>query len=306
MDPNDIMDRIMSAPSTVGAGTVLRSQQQNTGRVYVGGTGSTSVRVPISTTIRPNTTGASNRQRLDGGSAAPRSTRSKKTETAPGVQIVNDLRPTDELRGKVYEWYGTPAFDRWGDHLVKLGLIDEEDARNLAVLDDVWQDVLEYSEKLTGAGHRKTPFQVAELLAGAGAAGGSGRGGGGSGASAPFSGVKRTRSTNVDLTDPATARAIVHDSLSSMLGRRATDEELRKFTGLINAAERGNPTVTETATTYQDGDAVSQSSTTTGGLTATGRQQLVEEDAMALPEFGAYQAASTYFNALLGSIGSPV
>lgn len=205
----------------------------------------------------------------------------------------------------IYQVQGTKEYDRWGDKLVELGLIDEGDNRNFAVLDDWWQQVIDYTAKFTAVGKRLTPWQVVELMAATGASGSGGSGGSGGGDGA-FTGRRTATSTSVDLTDPATAKALVNRTLSQILGRNANDDEVAAFRSAINSAEQASPTVTNTTTEYADGVATSQSSTTSGGLTDAGRQQMVMDDAMQKPEYGAYQAASTYFNAMTQAIQSPV
>jgi hypothetical protein len=257
--------------------------------------------------------------RLDDGSPSPGRTTGRKTETAPGVILTDDVRPADDVAGMVAEWYGTPAFDRWGQHLLKLGLIDPGDETSFEILDEAWRDAVALASRFPPS-KRITPFEAARLMAktgGAAARSGGGRGGGGgsrygTAREAAFTGARTvtSRQQNVDLTDPKTARAIANDALSQYLGRAATDEEITAFTASINAAERANPTVTDTTTTanYVEGEQTSQSSssTTSGGVTAAARNQIVADAAMQKPEYGAYQAASTYWNALLQSIGAPV
>ena len=219
--------------------------------------------------------------------------------TGSSTPMLRDERGESEARAKVYDWYGSKDFDRWGDTLLDLGLIEDGEQRNLEVLDEWWQRTIDESIKFTAAGKSLTPWMVVRALAktGAGFDGAGGRGGG----VTPFSGDRKTRSMSVDLTDPKTAKGIINDALSRRLGRAATDEEIRRFTEVINSAERDNPRVTDTTTTYEEDRAVAQSSTTSGG---TNPVEVVDEQAMQAPEYGAYQSASTYFNALLGTIGT--
>jgi hypothetical protein len=150
------------------------------------------------------------------------------------------------------------------------------------------------------AGKKITPWKAAELMS----QGGGDRRYGSSGGA--FTGNRSSTSTSVDLTDPATAKAIMNDRLSQALGRAARPEELSQFVQVLNSAERANPTVTTSNTRYDQGEAVSQSSTTSGGLTGAGRSQMVLDRAQALPEYGAVQAATTYFNATVDALDSPV
>ena len=205
----------------------------------------------------------------------------------------------------MFEWYGTPAFDRWGKYLLDLGLIEEEEVGDLEVLDKWWQEGLDLSARFyqNGGprGKRVTPREALRALAETGGAGAGSRG-----RSAGFTGRRTQTSRDVDLTNPETAKAIVNDVLADALGRAATDDELEAFRSALNAHERANPRVTTTTTDFEDGQAVSSSSTSQGGVDGAGRQQIALDKAMSMPEYGAYQAAATYFPVLAQAIQSPV
>lgn len=198
----------------------------------------------------------------------------------------------DAASNLLYEWFGTEEFDAWGDLLVEQGWVDEADSRDFDTLNRVWQMAITKSAQFTEAGRNLTPWDVVTLMS---PLGGSGGGRGGSGG-----GPTTTVSTSVNLTDPDTARAIVNRALSAKLGRAANDEEVASFISVLNSAERAAPTTT-TSTRSADGSRVS--STTTGGIAAPGREQLAIDEAMENPEYGAYQAASTYYNALISALG---
>lgn len=224
------------------------------------------------------------------------------SEMAPGgVVRRDDYKSLSEAQGEFYRWSEDDR-RKWGQHLLALGLIDDGDESNWQTLKEMWFDVVSEAANLTTAGKRVDPWKAAELIAGSDRPGGAGGGASARG----FTGSRSQTSRSVDLTDPATAKALVNDVLSRQLGRAATDAEVEEFRNVLNTAERANPTVTSSTTTYQDGNAVSQSSTTSGGLGASGAQQVVEDAVSELPERQSYQAASLYFNALLGSLGTPV
>lgn len=80
------------------------------------------------------------------------------------------------------------------------------------------------------------------------------------------------------------------------MGRAPTDAELSNLTAALQTAQRSNPTVTS----Y---NADGTSTTTAGGLDA---QQYLSDQAMQMPEYGAYQAAAFYYPLLPQAIQSPV
>jgi hypothetical protein len=212
--------------------------------------------------------------------------------------VTDETLDEGSARNLIYAWYGTDKFSQWAQTLMSLGIIGEDEQSDIQALSAVWNDAVDLSIAMSVNGRKVSPWDAVKALAESksykAAGGGS------------FTGTRTSTSTSIDLTDPATAKAIVNDALSQRLGRAATEEELATLRGVLNAAERAAPTVTTSSTTYQDGDAVSQSSTTSGGLTGAGRQQLILDEAMQKPEYGAYQAATTYFNALMQAVQSPV
>lgn len=208
--------------------------------------------------------------------------------------------------GAIQVFYGWSDAERkkWADHLVRLGLIDEDEAHDFLTLKNAWIDVIGEAAALTAAGKRIDPWKVATLLAGGEE--GAARRRAAREADRPFTGTRTSTATQVDLTDPATAKTLVNGVLADALGRAANSEELQNFLATLNAAERANPAKQTTSTTYKDGVQVASSSTTSGGLTNAGREQLLLDRAQALPEYGAYQAGTYYYNALLNAIQSPV
>lgn len=201
------------------------------------------------------------------------------------------------------EFYRWSVSDRkaWGQYLLNLGLVTEDESTDYATLQKEWLSAIDEAVNFHAAGKQVNPWQAAALMAGAdnpGAAAKSKKAG--------FTGTKKTRDTRVDLTDPASAKALVNQVLSNQLGRNATDEEIRQFTSVLHNAENANPVVQDTTSTYVNGENTSSSSTSTGGMTEAGRQQVLSDVAMQKPEYGAYQSATVYYNALASAIASPV
>lgn len=203
----------------------------------------------------------------------------------------------DEAYQKVWDWYGTPEFDKWGDYLVELGVIDEGDKGNPNVLAPFWQEAVDASANLTSAGKKVKPWDAARLLAGQSAQ---------KSTASSKAGTWTSSSKSVNLTDPATAKALVNDVLTRQLGRAATQEEIAAFTSVLHSAQNANPTITTQTGTSDEMGNTTQSTSTSGGLDAAGAQQVLQDRAMQLPDYGAHQAATTYANAFFSAINSPV
>lgn len=118
---------------------------------------------------------------------------------------------------------------------------------------------------------------------------------------------KTTTDTRVDFTDPSTARALTTALFQQLVGRDPGAGELGQFAAALSTAEAAAPTTTNTTSEYNSlGEVVSQRSTSSGGITEAGRQQLMKEKLQQTKEYGVFQAATTYANATKKAIwGGP-
>lgn len=114
--------------------------------------------------------------------------------------------------------------------------------------------------------------------------------------------------TRIDLTDPDTARAISTQLFQDLMGRDPGQGELGAFANALNSAEQSSPVVSTTTTQYDmdTGQQLDTETTQSGGLTAEARGYIGQQQIKGSKEYGAYQAATTYQNALESLIyGSP-
>lgn len=115
--------------------------------------------------------------------------------------------------------------------------------------------------------------------------------------------VTQTQTTS-SLSTGADAHALFLQAAQSLLGRDPTKSEVSSFQKALNAYEQKNPTVSTTTSNYVGDTLQSQNTSTKGGVTDAARGLIATEDIKADPEYGAYQAATTYFGALQDMIGS--
>lgn len=106
--------------------------------------------------------------------------------------------------------------------------------------------------------------------------------------------------TRVDLTDPDTAKAVATKLFQDMMGRDPGAGELTSFASALHTAEQNNPVVQTTTTQYDmdTGQALNSDTTSSGGVSAEGKQYIGEQQVKGKKEYGAFQAATTYQNAL--------
>lgn len=115
--------------------------------------------------------------------------------------------------------------------------------------------------------------------------------------------TKTTTDKRVNLSSSEDVKALTNQMLTELLGRAPTVEELARYRAAINGYENKNPEVTTTTSTLDDmGEVVSQSSKTTGGASQAAIGGLVEEGAKKGPEYGKFQSATTYYNAMMQMI----
>lgn len=203
------------------------------------------------------------------------------------VPVTDDVVPQSQAYQQVYAWWGTPKYQQLVEHLLSLGLIGEGDASNIQVIAAAWTEMVDISAAM-GPSKKVTPWDAAKLMVSQET----------DGSSTSKGGTYTARSVN--LTDAKTARALVDNVMSQALGRAATEEEVKAFVSTLNSAESSNPATT---TTVVSDDGTTQSVSTTGGLDAGGKEQLLKERAQALPEYGAHQAGTYYFQALQALAG---
>lgn len=111
-------------------------------------------------------------------------------------------------------------------------------------------------------------------------------------------------STSYDMSTAADAEGMFNQAAQSLLGRAPTKSEIAAFQKSLNKYEKANPTVTTQTTNYLGDEVTGQTSESSGGVTDVARNTIASNDIKADPEYGAYQASTTYFNALMQMIGS--
>lgn len=147
----------------------------------------------------------------------------------------------------------------------------------------------------SGGTNKMTPWDALSLYGQENAAAGIGPGG---------SHTTTNVSRSVSNIDQGEAWNALQGTLSQMLGRDPTDNELRDFVHRMNHLAVRNPSVTHSTTTTDAKGNTTSSSHTTPGFTAADMAQSAYYQAQQEPDYGAYQAGSTYFNAALSALGA--
>lgn len=213
----------------------------------------------------------------------------KRTTTTPAG---DDIQSYDDLMG----WLSDPAkVEQIRAAAFKVGLkpVAYEDIAKL------WQSVVKQAaDSFSKTGQRVTPWALLALR---------GKYAGPDGQMQD----KITTSTQVDEVDPATARGMITQTAQNMLGRDPTKAEVDDFIAKAQMIAKNNPTITTTRMkTGFDGAAevgTSQTTTKGGGQAVNDQSQMAAKDmAQQSDDYGAYQAAGTYFPLLFQALNSPV
>jgi hypothetical protein len=215
----------------------------------------------------------------------------------------------DSTYAELFNWaqQGNPKFGQIVNLMYEANLIPAE--WDVKQVQSAWAWAVAESAQRYGAGTAKmTPEEILGLAArsAAGARGGKPRGSGsGSRGSGASSRSFTQTSTSVDLSNAETAKAILNKALEDALGRAASDDEVKQFHASLNAKEQANPTKTVSQVTQLASGGGSSTSTTSGGFDGTSKMQFAQDTAKSNTEYAEYQAATTYFDAMMGALASP-
>lgn len=234
------------------------------------------------------------------------------TPQARANALNTEGRYSDRILG-LEDAYGD--FFKWGakkraDFIASLkvaGILGVEDGEIQAFAR--WQDMVKQSALYYQAGHKVSPWDV--LSGYVKQAGGNGKSNWvrqGDFEVNAITGERRyvgprfktQTDTRIDLTDPDTAHAIARKIFQDLMGRDPGQGELGAFAKALSTAEQNAPVVSTTTTEFDmaTGEPVGTDTTTSGGMTDAGRALIAEGQIKKDPEYGAFQAVTTYQNAL--------
>lgn len=116
--------------------------------------------------------------------------------------------------------------------------------------------------------------------------------------------VHTSTSTSVNTLSEGQAWDTLRQTMQGMLGRDPSDQEVRDFLSAANADAAKDPSKT-VSTTHTDTASGTSNTTshTTGGYTSADAAQSAYQDIHNDADYGQYQSATTYFNAMLSALG---
>ena len=118
------------------------------------------------------------------------------------------------------------------------------------------------------------------------------------------SGTRTSTTKSIGHITEGEAWSSLQSTLSKMLGRDPSDQEVRDFTYKMNQLAAKNPAISQTISKYKAGDVTSSTTTTEGGFTGADVAEAAYGQAQSNPGYAEYQSASTYYNAALSALGA--
>ena len=180
--------------------------------------------------------------------------------------------------------------------LYKLGLIDSPN--DLDAAEQIWSGAIQMAGRYytnSGGSNKITPWQVLDMLSSSAAAAKAK-------ANAPF--THTSTSTETAKFSDEDVKGYATSAYQSFLGRDPNAKEQAAVAAALRSYAAAHPKVTK-STTHGDGKGNDNTTTSTsGGVDQTEATQILRDQAQADPEYGAYQAATTYMSALEALIGS--
>ena len=116
----------------------------------------------------------------------------------------------------------------------------------------------------------------------------------------PAGGPKSQTQRVVNLSNRGDAAATLNNAYQQMLGRMASDKEIKAFQKALNDLEGKNPSVTSTSS-VNDGSNASYSTKSSGGFNAS---QFAADWAMSRPEYAETFAATTFMDVVENLVNS--
>lgn len=207
------------------------------------------------------------------------------------------LRDANEAALDVYNW-SPETYADIARQMANVGMIDAENYTRADVL-DAWKQLVKEAVEhhIARPNDLFTPLDMLDIN--------HGNGEGSDGSVKKIDPVKVVNKS-VQISTNEEARNLLRGMLATKLGRKPTAMEVDDFQAALNEAQRANPTVT-TSTSYFNaaGQKTSGDSFTSGGLDSNAFAEDQTDWRDPDSEYGRYQAATTYYNAMMGAIRGP-
>lgn len=193
----------------------------------------------------------------------------------------DDIAQYDWAQNNFYTWDDTERA-AWGQRLYKAGLL--KDPTDYDGMLKAWNYAVDQAAAMYTYGGRKiTPFGFIDLIDGMNG-------------EKPTSQTARNTQVNYQIPSVSEATASIKTMFQQMLGRDPTDGEIERYRSMWIGQARKNPTTTTSTVTSDLQGNTSTSTTSSGGFDPSG---FLPDQVKGDPEWGAFQAATSYYSALM-------
>lgn len=211
----------------------------------------------------------------------PRALAGDKSESLNAVANQPFLWSEDEIKGAIKKFHDA----------------GHDEVTDLPSLQKAWEGLATMAAarySLSSGKIKVTPWDMLELDKNTSTA---------SGASGSPSTVTQTSRSVATITH-GDGWSALQNTLSKMLGRDPSDDEVRDFVGRMNFLASKNPTITRSTTSGIGTAHQNTSSHTKSGFDSNDILENAYSDAQSNPDYAEFQSASTYYNAALSALGA--
>jgi len=207
------------------------------------------------------------------------------------AQSINErdggLITTSSALSKIYE---SDAYrQKVAEQMVAAGILDPTQINDLGAIQSAWEDVVNQASLFYQAGNGRTPEQVIAMINMQKKA---------AAAAVPTTVTHDTTQAQTFNTD---GPGDIRTALINMLGRAPTEQETQSYMAGLNSAAQANPQQSHSVVHTDANGNTTTNTTNSGGIDPTA---VLGQMAQADPEYGAYQASTTYMDALRQAIGA--
>jgi len=209
------------------------------------------------------------------------------------------LLPVSQAEMEIYSWSDDER-RQWGKRLYGAGLLSDPNDFDgqLKAWSYAVKQAAGFNNSSNAAYKKLTPWGVLDIL--------EQQGSFDEARAARDKAMQPTTSTSRSINaipDRSDAEVAIKTLFREQLGRDPESGELDRYTSMMLSKMRADPGGTTTTSTSNP--VTGQSTSTSKSTAGFNPTSMLEDKVKGDPEWGAYQAATVYFNALQGAIGAP-
>jgi len=204
----------------------------------------------------------------------------------------DDTQSLTMAKNNIFTW--SPSEQQaWVNKLYRAGLINDPSNFDAAIAQ--WSSAVDFAAgQYTYGGKKVTPWDVIQDRLGLSKLNGKGNG--------PR--TTTSTSTAAQVLSNGDADTMIKAMFQNQLGRDPDKGELSRYRSMLINHVSDNPTVTKTTQTVDAKGNSTSNTTSSGGTSESELSGMVSSRNTADPEWGAYQAATSYMGALEGLLGA--